>query len=359
AELRNIDNTGLAIGYSGPYATTYRFDSGMFSYLDIPEDANGVIGEALTNDGSLLVGSVSSSRSKAAYCKDGEWMRLPMPPEEEVLKLLKTMPETSSAKLVSGDGKVIFGYIGSFQIPCIWMLNDKGEYVPDLFPVRFLKLNEEDLNDDEKPLIGVSAFYLGLSNNGRYACLLGITPHGETGEMNVPIVYDTETKSLHSYLEYQDIDPISTGLYPIAISDDGTFIGTVGMPYFGSIGSFIMKSGETQAELFTDAFPEFNERYGESDQHGFNMCSGISADGRYISGYTYYSDDYNNTETPAYYESYVLDRGVGTVGVSGPAVDHDGSETIYSIDGRSLRSMAKGINIVRNADGSVSKVIKK
>lgn len=130
------------------------------------------------------------------------------------------------------------------------------------------------------------------------------------------------------------------------------------MPYYYSRGSFIMKAGQTQAELFVDAFPKFFERYGTSDLYGFNVPTGISADGRYIVGYTYYAEDYYDTETPAYYETYIIDRGEDAA-VDQMASDHADAEAVFSIDGHRLREMTKGLNIVRNSDGSVSKILKK
>ncbi len=359
AELRGIDNFGCAIGYSGSFGITYTFATDAVNLLENP-GTKSIIGESLTNDGSLLVGSISNSGAQAAYSKDGKaWTALPMPSEEDVLKVLKKMPDASSAKKVSGDGKVILGYIGNFQIPCLWVMNDEGVYVPDLFPVRFLKLTLEDWYDDAKPLTGLSAFYLSLSNDGRYVCFLGMTPSDELDYMEVPVVYDTLTKTIKVYSEIQEIDLGNIGLYPIAISNDGTFIGTIGKPFFGSLGSFIMKAGETQAEMFVDAFPEYYKRYGEADMYGYNVCAGISADARYITGYIFYSENFNDPNIPAYYESYVLDRGEGTVAVDGVAVDKVSSEAIYSIDGRRQSVMTQGINIVRNSDGTVKKVLKK
>ncbi|MDE7420215.1 MAG: hypothetical protein K2N35_08400, partial [Muribaculaceae bacterium] len=288
-----------------------------------------------------------------------EWKKLPRPTDEEILQLFKSVPPASAAKNVSGDGKVILGFIGDFGVPCVWTLNDNGEYEVDLFPLRFLKLKgEEDRDNDERPLTGLSAHYLSLSDNGRYAAMLGLIPKDGHDYVKVPIVYDTKEKSLIVYSEYQDIDEFNEGLYPTSIANDGTFVGTIGMPALGSLGSFIMKAGQTQADMFINIFPEFDERYGVSDLLGFNVPTGISADSRYIVGYTLYSDDYNNMNTPAYFETYIIDT-VGDFSAVELTPEKTETTAIYSIDGCSLREMTKGINIIRNSDGSVSKILKK
>lgn len=357
-ELRGVSNTGLGIGYAID-GVTYSFATEQVAILEGPAGTRGILGEGVTNDGSLLVGSILEKSTNAAYSKNGnEWTKLPLPAESEMLLLYNKLPAASAAKKVSGDGKVILGFIGDFGVPCIWTLNDKGEYEPDLFPIRYLKLNKNDLNNDERPLSGLSAHFLSLSNNGRYAAMLGLIPKGDDNYSHVPIVYDTQEKTLKVYSEAQEIDEDNQGLYPSAIADDGTFIGTIDQPYFYSCGSFIMKAGETQAEMFINIFPEFNERYGTPDILGFNVPTGISADGRYIVGYVFYSDDYNNLNTPAYYETYIIDRGE-TSAVDQVATAEEAAEAIFSIDGRCLREMTKGINIIRNADGSVKKILKK
>ncbi|MDE6523873.1 MAG: hypothetical protein K2L17_13745 [Muribaculaceae bacterium] len=357
-ELRGVSNTGLATGFT-MYGVTYSFGDDKIVDLNGPEKTN-VLGESVTNNGEILVGSILSNGTHAAYSKNGgEWTRLPLPPVEDILKLYPSVPGSSAAKKVSGDGKVILGFIGNFGVPCLWTLNDNGEYEADLFPLRYLNLNltNDDVKDENKPLSGVSAHFLHLSNNGRYVALRGYIPKIENYYTDVLLVYDTQEKSLKVYPEVQDIDDAGLSLYPLAISDDGTFVGTVGQPNFESIGSFIMKAGQTQAETFVDAFPKFDDRYGPSDYYGFNVPTGISADGRYILCYTYYSDDYDDLDVPAYMESYIIDRGEDAA-VGQVSVDNNAT-AIYSIDGRSLRKMAKGINIIRSSDGSVRKVMVK
>ena len=182
----------------------------------------------------------------------------------------------------------------------------------------------------------------------------------ETGNMRlVPVIYNTEEKTLKIYKEYQEIDYAEFGLYPRAIADDGTFIGTIGAPFTGSIGSFIMRAGEEQAELFVDAFPEYNEMLGISDiEAGLNVPTGISADGSYILGYTYYSENMEvGDDSPAYFLTYVI--GTGWTGVDEISSESVASPAaIYSIDGRKLDRVSKGINIVRDAEGNVRKIMK-
>ena len=133
AELRHVDNNGLAIGYNGP-GVTYSID-GVETVIPTPEgDYKYVLGEDLTVDGSMMVGSLvgASFNTKAAYCKDGgEWIELPFPTAEQLCGL--DVREVSTAKFVSGDGKVILGALGGIVLPVIWVLNDKGEYEVDVF----------------------------------------------------------------------------------------------------------------------------------------------------------------------------------------------------------------------------------
>lgn len=356
-ELRNVDNNGVAIGLE----YTYVFNTGELLENEVPNGYKGVLYEDLTNDGSLIVGSVKDpSVGTIAVYFDGEkkCKLLPIPPEEELHGLSKMFRGVSAAKRISGDGKVILGFLGSFVMPIIWRMNDVGEYEYDFFVSDFLTMPDDDSATNSKIVYGLSAQYMNMSNNGRYICMLGMIYNEKEEECLVPVVYDTVNRETKVYTEDQEIDFKQLGLYPSAISDDGTFIGCVGKPYFGSIGSFIMKAGETQAELFVEAFPKYNELLGESDNLGMSIPSAISPDGSNILGYTYYSEDYYDQEYPAFYVTYVITVGDGSAVKENPS-SAVSSEAIYSIDGRKLDRMSKGLNIVRNTDGSVRKVIRK
>ncbi|MDE7408429.1 MAG: hypothetical protein K2N09_00240 [Muribaculaceae bacterium] len=365
SELRSVDNFGKAIGFIDDDGVLYSFDTEEISSLNVPDGYRYVLGEGLSDDGSVMVGelTVQSFDTMAAFSAgDGAWTPLPNPSDAELGDLKDKFSNSSAAKFVSSDGKVILGHMGSFTYPIVWTRNDAGEYIPDFFPARFVKAVEADRYDDSKPLYGITAMFTCMSHNGKYVGTVGlIANETNTDTRLVPVIYNTEDKTLKIYSESQTIDAMDMGLYPRAIADDGTFIGTVASPSSpdGNLGAFIMKAGDEQAQLFVEVFPAFNEQLGESDLIGQNLPTGISADGNYILGYTYYSADYDiDSDDPAYYITYVLsvdDSGVDQI-ASGNSV---APVAVFSIDGRSLTHMQKGLNIVRNSDGSVSKILKR
>lgn len=361
-ELRHVDNNGIAVGFN--YAgTKFDFATGTQTPVVAPEGYRYILCEDITADGSMIVGSMAgeSFTTEAAYSKDGgEWVLLPQPTADDLGIYFDKILAGSAAKYVSNDGKIILGYVGSFTIPMAWIMNDKGEYEIDFFPMRYIKESEED-SDEAHILYSLSAMYLNMSDNGKYISLLGMV-RDETIEdyLNVPVIYNTETRDITVYKGVQKIDETLSGLYPTAICDDGTFIGTIGQPFFGEFGCFIMKAGETEAQTYNEAFPAFKEKLGTSEEYGFNMPTGMSADGKYLLGYTYYCEDYNDEDADAYYLTYVIERdpdsSIESISVdTAPAV----TESIYGIDGQRRATLTKGLNIIRMSDGTARKVMVK
>lgn len=360
-ELRNVDNNGLGIGFED-FGIVYSFESGVATELVGPEDVKYILGEALTNNGDILFGSFSTAgfATTGAYSKDGgEWIALPMPTEEQLGNYVGKVRMETAVKKVSGDGKVVLGNVGGFGAPILWIQNENGEYEVDFFPARLVKLTDADRTDDTKPFYSISGMYgASVSNNGRYVTMLAlINEPGAEGSVGVPAVYDTKTKQVKIYDELQEIDSYGLGLYPIAIADNGTFVGTVGQPFYGSSGTFIMMPGLTQAQGLGEVFPEYYDLLGETDMYGFSVPVGISADGSTIAGYAFYSDDFNDVSTPAYYTTYLI-SGIEYAAVEALPASDTNNQYIYSIDGRRLNSLTKGINIVRNPDGTTTKILK-
>lgn len=376
-QLRHIDNNGEAIGFysrledendetskSLDMGVTFSFDTGEAEELLPPDTSRYVMGECLTADGSIIFGNliIQSFSSRAAYSTNRiDWEFLPVPSEEELgSEMWKALHEGDCAvKNVSADGNVVLGHLGSFAMPIIWIKNSEGKYEYDLFPMKYLKMTDEDTENTDKPLYSISAQYLNLSPNGRYASMLGlIEGKMQDGGRSVPVIYDTVNKEIIIYSEKQEIDEEHVGLYPSAIADNGTFIGTIGQPYFASFGSFIMEEGKQQAVLYKDVFPAYNEKFGRSDALGFNMPTAISANSRYILGYTFFDTDPDDPEARAYYVTYIIDRGEA-VGVNEIASENAQplTEVIYTIDGKCVEKPVKGINIVRKSDGTVNKIM--
>ena len=356
-ELRGVSDTGLAIGYNGTPGITYSFEDGIETELACPKEYTYVLGEAITSDGSLLVGSLvafTSGQQRGAYSTDGkEWKMLPIPSDDE---LGAYAGMGSTAKYVNGDGKYILGTIGNNIGPSIlWVRNDAGEYEIDPIFSKYVVMSREELEAGEKEIMSLTP--ANISNNGKYAvfkCML-------TSGAFVPAYYDTETKTMNVNKELQPIDGYGMGLTLTAVANDGTMIGYIGsIPFYESGGSFILKPGETQAVSFSEAFPSYEEVFYYSESVGFNDPTAISADGRYILGYAFYSPDFNDPNVPAYYTSYIIDTettsaikdiNAGTAADAVPAA-------YYNLQGQRVSEMTKGVNIVRMSDGSVRKIIK-
>lgn len=256
---------------------------------------------------------------------------------------------------ISSDGKIILGYIGALGPACLWRLDENGEYVVD--PI-FDKYAKRTADDEEHPYLTFQGE--NISPDGRYV-LLKVCEYIDNVEgPSLPAIYNTETGELKVYSESQEIDNLNLGLHPTAIANDGTFIGVIGAPG-ANLGSFIMKAGETQAETLSEAFPEHAEVFELLDLSGYHMPVGISADGKYILGSGWYSQDENPYSSDAYFYflTYVIDRTeINGISEIGNDIDEGLPTDYFTIDGLHTKSPVKGLNLVRMSDGSVRKVLK-
>ncbi|MDE6638465.1 MAG: hypothetical protein K2K32_09570 [Muribaculaceae bacterium] len=355
SELHNINNDGIGIGYLGDLGVTYSWNGEIVEQKTAGENCKYILAEDLTNDGSVKVGTFVTSgfETFGAYSvNDGDWTRLPALPSDTP----EENDQESMATGVSGDGKYIIGYVDNFGPIIVWTRNEDGSYEPEALYKRYCAPNKSEL--DKKPLVNLTA--QAISNNGLYilcaASKVVVDEDGEETQLNFPAVFNTATQELKLYDEPQNIDTENKGLTGSAIADDGTFVGIIGyMMSSSDYGCFIMKAGETQAQLFLDVFPKYKEKFEISDIVGNSIPTDISADGRYILGYAYYSDD--TYGGPAYSVTYIIDRGEIENAVC--AIESQPvSEEIYSLDGVRLSELKKGVNIIRLSAGSVRKVIR-
>ena len=353
AQLLNINNSGEAIGFDGDYGILFNIDETQ-TLLNSSEKQSYIIGQDISDDGSVLVGMLVSEsfQTYPAYSKDGgKWEILHMPD----IDLEFFNEKQVAARYVSTDGKIILGNIGALGPAILWRLNEDGEYIPDPIFEKYTMMSRDDL---EKPYFRFSPE--GMSPDGHYVLIEVCTYENEASSPSIPAVYDTKTGDLKVYDEVQNIDYTESGLHPTAIDNNGTFIGMVGSAAF-NMGSFIMFAGETQAQMYTEAFPEFADVLEILDLGGYHMPSDISADGRYILGNGWYtpSDDPLSDDSVYYFMTYVIDTGKEN------SVDDLKDESMsalpteyYTLDGIRVDKPVKGINIIRMSDGSYSKILK-
>lgn len=352
AELRHINNAGVAIGYDGPGITMNM--EGVKTELQVPSSSyQYVLGEDISDDGSVMVGSLcdGSFITFPAYSRDGgTWTLLPIPPEEDRGMWVH---HGFTAKFVSGDGKVILGGFADLGPAILWVMDENGEYKMDPLCMKYATM-ELDQPDAEFGFFRAS----GVSPNGRYVLITASLNDGRGGF--VPVVYDVETQEITQYDEIYTLQGYEIGLTPTAIADDGTFIGVVGAPEL-NLGGFIMKAGEYESELLAEAYPEFAADFGIMDMLTYHVPTGISADGRYIVGAAWYSPEFKNPDADqskieSYFTSYILDRGdiSGVKGVETEATASASAE-YYTLDGVKVTDPRGGI-FIRVKDGKASKV---
>lgn len=351
-QLMNINNEGTAIGFNGDPGVTFNIDE-TETILRVPDGFKYVVGQDISADGSIEVGLLVGQGYQifTAYSKDGGvWEKLPMPD----LDLGDYNTKQSGARYVSEDGKIILGYIGALGPATLWRLNDNGEYVADPFFDEYAMRTKED---KDHPYVTFEAE--GMSPDGHYVTIKVCTYKDGVPGLNMPAVYDTQARTLKVYDEVQEIDSYEIGLTPTAIANDGTFIGMLGTAAMNG-GAFIMKAGETQAEMYVDAFPEYAEIFEFLDMCGYHMPADISADGNRIIGNGWYSpsEDPYADDALFYFMTYVIDRGVpGSVQSIGNELEDAVPTEYYTIDGLRIDAPVKGLNIIRMSDGSIRKMI--
>lgn len=352
-QLMNVNDEGVAIGFDGTPGVTFNID-GVETLLRIPNDCTYVVGEDISEDGSIAVGLFVGQGYYIypACSKDGGiWQKLPLPD----LDMGNYNTRQCGATHVSSDGKIILGYIGALGPACLWRLDESGEYVVD--PI-FDKYAKRTADDEEHPYLTFQGE--DISPDGRYVLLKVCEYINNSEGPSLPAIYNTETGVLKVYSESQEIDNLNLGLHPTAIANDGTFIGVIGAPGM-NLGSFIMKAGEIKAETLSEAFPEHAEVFELLDIGGYHMPVDISADGKYILGNGWYSQDENPYSGDAYFYfmTYVIDRTeINGISEIGNDIDVAMPTDYFTIDGLHMKHPVKGLNLIRMSDGSVCKVLK-
>lgn len=393
SELRHVSNTGLGVGLNESMGVTYDIpNGGVETQLTLLDGFLWSLAEDITADGGLIVGVMAQEEygfKQACVWRDGEPELLPLPTEEE----LGFPVSGSSATFVSDDGSVIAGYVvddlGSYPF-VLWLRQDDGSYVCDmackglfepclgsvedymdinidLDPADFATQEEYEAAYQEEWNTQYWAQYQEASDKLAATWTnpyLMITPSCLSGNGNMVglcvcanvdgwpseervAIYDLESRKITEYEAGADFGS-DANAKPSSIADDGTIVGYAAVGGFSRNG-FIVKPGSTQLASLAKEFPGIDE-LAVLDAGGGHTVMGISADSRYIVGFGY-DENYLCV-------TYVLDT-TGEAGISDIVTDDvtDGAAEYFSIDGRKSSTPFRGVNIVRTADGKVSKAL--
>lgn len=172
--------------------------------------------------------------------------------------------------------------------------------------------------------------------------------------------YNLETDELEEYWYGESVGECHSA----CIANDDTMTGWSGR--FNEEESAIWKAGSAEPQSLSIAFPEV-QQFTEFDAiRGHKPCA-ISADGRYIVGYGYYSRTNAETEaTTEGYESYIFDttaKGATTAINAAPNISKKTVEKVaaarYDLIGKMMDSRIKGINILKPLTGKAIKIMEK
>lgn len=327
----SVANNGVGAGY-GDVAYTFATDGSQTPYSAFTTL------QGISSDGQFLVGNYKKADTETggAYWSYGKLVTLPEPTEDEMgFRVLGTY-----AKYVSADSAVIVGNIVdryALMPAVMWRRTAEGTYELDAF-----SKNYSTEADSSNPYMVFSA--TGVSDNGEWIALW-LTAADETGAIGR---YNTKTQTLEAYRfdgtnEDFTTDPLTSG-----IANDGTLVGFTS--YADARQGFIWEAGKSEPQLLAKRFPKVTE-FADFDTDGNHSPSGISADGRYIVGFGTIGTEY---------DSYVLDvvaaDKAATDGISAAVADRAPLQH-YTIDGKRLAAPARGLNIVRQTDGTTLKTL--
>ncbi len=359
SEGRGVSDTGVAACYDdGPMTFSI---TGEEIRLE-GDTESGNIAEAITPDGTIVVGAVTKTDSNpegfggidghACYWKEGKAEMLEEP-SGDVLGLKTLFDETetsfdgSHATKISADGSVIVGYFIDrwASRPCIaWTLNEDGTYTCD--PICKGYWEEDRYWDDDASKTEADSPYFqflatGLSKNGKYISL-DLSPSTFDDDPTQIGRFDMDTREL-------EVTQGDTAFSCKDVADDGTVVAKSGGGH-----AFIWKPGTSVPTSFQEAYP-LVEEFATFDTYGWHTPMAISPDGRYILGFVTIADYSLESD---YYEFYVFDTvqyEKAADGIVSITSDEQGeTEAVYGIDGRKRSGLQHGVNIVKK-NGIVSK----
>ena len=363
-ELHFVSDDGVAVGWDDNGGIRCTATGGYTVIESAKGTVNMAMCESMTQDGSVIVGSVADGgwNQNPCYWKNGERVMLDFPTTDEAgFKI-----NGARALAISADGKVIMGQIiDRYQsLPLIlWELQADGTYaVNNAWKGKYESFDEPVYDENGKQIDAIRGEnpYLifrpgAMSSDGKSVALYIVE---NTEELNPPFImgiYDVPSGEMELVPDMATGMMRNYGEFIIrGIADNRTVFGTAGALALGTEPFIVFPDQLTPLPL-EEAYPDVDQfqLYYDNKLEGMPyLGTAISADARFLGGYTIILTDNN-----MFAEGFIFDTGAQNNAVE--KVESAGleREEYLTIDGLRLNAPQKGLNIIRTKDGNVKKVI--
>lgn len=343
--MLGVADNGTAVGYDADDAPTI-FDMTTQSTYAIESNIKA-IPYSISSDGKLIVGYTAEDDGNVHACiwKEGKRTMLPEPTSGEAF--LSAIAGTD-AKWTNADGSVILGTVyekqawGTWPLASVWKLQEDGSY-------KFVPIYKDFYDvagDASKPFYAFTP--AGISDNGKWISLKTKSYGTYLGEM--ALYPDRMARMNLDNMKVSECQPgnglTDLGYITGGISNDGTVVGAVNPNQQRS--AVIWESGSQSAMSLAMRYGmfEINDLY-------TSAAIGISADGRYITGFGKKDDDSGASMT------YWIDTKGSASSISSAASGNKGKNESYIYDmsgcvvgnGDCMTNLKKGIYIIKTTNG--------
>lgn len=359
--------------------------TGENRYLEGVSGYGFIMSTSISGDGAIITGcgGPNWTELEPLYWENGKVHILPYPTTAQVGDF---KVNGCRAQGVSADGSIIYGYFianpNTYPL-IVWERQEDGtyEYI-DTWSELYEPLHQWVYDYDSKT-------YDFVRGDKPYCWFepMAMSADGKLIVMRTQI--NTEDPAPPTQVGYYHTDTRTFELAPFSedniifkegnciinqVSNDGTAAGITQMLNLSDAIPFLMPyMGEPQ--FLNDIFPQFDRLDYYQDNKDYKgglpyLCTSISADGRFIAGYstdviTYYRG-FDSTEDFGFW-GYVIDtdpsagcpennEGSGVESIAAEEGD-EGPEEYYTLQGLRVQNPDHGIYIVRSASGKTRKVV--
>ncbi len=357
-QIKSISNNGLAVGWNGA-ASTFDFatkkcttfgELEQYLFLGISPSGNNIVGARYDGE---------NEEGTPCIFNNGTPVDLPEPSDNFL-----GYTSAGASALSIGDNGIISGYFVddmATRPATIWAPNKDGKTY-SAYPISrpyFAPSSESTM-----PYATFTCDQTTMSPNGKWLVINYEKYVGDFEAITGIARYNLENDSVEFFVPNEEEDErfseVGNEVFGFAVSDEGTIVGFYGGAYGPRVG-FMWKKGDSTIQTLATSFPGAT-KLAEYDEGYFNTPCGISADGRYITGFALVApaDD----EEGGNYVSWILDTEdeSATTAVESVAKDNDKVAKVkarYSLDGMRRDGKFKGVNILRMTNGkTVKKIVK-